>query len=97
VALTLGGEDYDPPDFEAQYYFGRVPVLDIPYLRYLQDAPEAVAQALATSRVTVVRGHGVYAVAPTLNLAYKWTCSLELSARTAWLARVVGTLGTPGR
>ena len=27
VALTFEGGDYDPPDFEAQYYFGRVPVL----------------------------------------------------------------------
>jgi L-fuculose-phosphate aldolase len=38
-----------------------------------------------------VRGHGVYATARNLNLAYKWSCSLELSARTAWLARVAGT------
>jgi L-fuculose-phosphate aldolase len=32
----------------------------------------------------------VYAAAATLNLAYKWSCSLELSAKTAYLARTAG-------
>jgi L-fuculose-phosphate aldolase len=92
VALTLDGRDYEPPDFEARYYFGRVPVLSIAYERYLADAPGRVAEALAASKVVVVRGHGVYAGAAGLNLAYKWTCSLELSARTAYLARTAGVL-----
>jgi L-fuculose-phosphate aldolase len=87
VGLTLAGGDYEPPDFEAGYYFGRVLVLDVPYARYVEDAPDAVAGALASARVVVVRGHGVYAAAATLNLAYKWTCSLELSAHTAFIAR----------
>jgi L-fuculose-phosphate aldolase len=52
-----------------------------------------VAAALASHRIVVARGHGVYAQAATLNLAYKWTCSLELSAKTALLARLAGTLG----
>ena len=90
VALTLDGRDYEPPDFEARYYFGRVPVLDIPYDRYLEEAPQRVAEVLAGSKVAIVRGHGVYAADTTLNLAYKWTCSLELSAKTAYLARTAG-------
>lgn len=92
VALTMNGEDFTPPDFEGQYYFPRVPVITIDYDRYLQDAPQQVASILAEYPITVVRGHGVYAQAETLNLAYKWTCSLELSARTAFLAQQAGTL-----
>jgi len=92
VALTMNGEDFIPPDFEGQYYFSRVPVISIDYDRYLQDAPQQVASVLAEYPITVVRGHGVYAQAETLNLAYKWTCSLELSARTTFLARQAGTL-----
>jgi L-fuculose-phosphate aldolase len=92
VALTMNGEDFIPPDFEGQYYFSRVPVISIDYDRYLQDAPPQVACILAEYPIMVVRGHGVYAQAETLNLAYKWTCSLELSARTAFLARQAGTL-----
>lgn len=87
VAVTLGGEEFVPPDFEGQYYFPRVPVIDIPYDQYVARAPEAVARMLAEHRITVVRGHGVYACGETLNLAYKWTCSLELSAKTAVIAR----------
>lgn len=81
LAVTWAGEDFLPLDFEGQYYFPRVPVLNIPFDRYLEDAPEAVANTLAAHRITVVRGHGVYSAAETLNLAYKWTCSLESSAR----------------
>ncbi len=88
VGLTLHGGDYVPADFEGQYYFPRVPVIDIPYDRYVAEAPARVAEALREARIAVVRGHGVYAHAETLNLAYKWTCSLEQSAHTDFVARL---------
>jgi L-fuculose-phosphate aldolase len=90
IAITLEGDDFRPLDFEGLYYFPRVPVLDIPPERYVADSPAAVASVLAEHRVCIVRGHGVYAAAETLDLAYKWSCSLESSARIAWLARVAG-------
>ena len=92
VALTMNGEDFVPPDFEGNYYFGRVPVITVPYERYVDEAPARVAETLAGHPICVVRGHGVYATAATMNLAYKWTCSLELSAKTAFIARQAGTL-----
>ena len=92
IALTMNGEDYRPVDFEGQYYFDVIPVIRIDYARYFEEAADRVPPVLAKHPVTVVRGHGVYAAAANLNLAYKWTCSLELSARTDWLARVAGTL-----
>lgn len=93
VAMTMNGEDFTPPDFEGQYYFDRIPVITIPYDRYIDEAPEQVASVLAEHPIMVVRGHGVYAQADSINLAYKWSCSLELSAKTAYLARCAGTLG----
>ncbi len=92
VALTMSGRDFVPPDFEGNYYFGSVPVITIPYEHYVEEAPLKVADALAEYRIAVVRGHGVYAQAETMNLAYKWTCSLELSAKTAFIAAQAGTL-----
>jgi L-fuculose-phosphate aldolase len=92
VAVTLDGSDYVPPDFEGRYYFERVPVLDIPYADYWTEAPRRVAAALRDGPIVVVRGHGVYSAAETLERAYKWTCSLELSAKTAVIARQAGTL-----
>ncbi|MCG8427899.1 MAG: class II aldolase/adducin family protein [Chromatiales bacterium] len=92
VAVTLNGEDFQPVDFEGQYYFSRVPVITIAYDQYVELAPAAVAKALVNNKIVVVRGHGVYACAETINLAYKWTCSLELSAKTALIAQQAGTL-----
>ncbi len=87
VAMTLDGKDFKAVDFEGQYYFPIVPVIDIPYNNYVEESPDAVAKKLMEYRIVIVRGHGVYASAENLNLAYKWTCSLELSAKTAFIAR----------
>jgi L-fuculose-phosphate aldolase len=90
VAATLDGRDLVPVDFEGHHYFERVPVISVPYERYVLEAPEAVAATLSEHRVAVVRGHGVYARSEDLNRAYKWTCSLELSAKTLVIARQLG-------
>jgi L-fuculose-phosphate aldolase len=89
IAMTMSGDHFTPVDFEGRYYFGTVPVLDIPFARYVHDSPGLVARALADSPVAVVRGHGIYARGASLDEAYKWTCSLEASARIAWLHRAV--------
>jgi len=91
VALTLNGEDFVPPDFEGQLYFPKVPVITVPYDVYFEQAGTAVAAVLAEYPICIVRGHGVYAWADSLNLAYKWTCSLEMSAKTAHIARLSAT------
>lgn len=92
VAMTMHGKEFTPPDFEGHYYFQSIPVITIPYDRYLELAADKVSSALAEHRIAVVRGHGVYACAESINLAYKWSCSLELSAKTAFIARQAGTL-----
>ncbi|RLA24205.1 MAG: class II aldolase/adducin family protein [Gammaproteobacteria bacterium] len=92
IALTLDGNDFTPVDFEGFYYFGTVPVIDIRFDRYVEEAPGRVSSLLTKHSIVVVRGHGVYSCAESINLAYKWVCSLELSAKTAYLARTVGTV-----
>lgn len=91
IAATLSGQDFVPIDFEGQYYFQRVPVVNLPYENCIQAAVAPVSALLATERAAIVRGHGVYVQAKDLNLAYKWTCSLESSARLTLLARQAGT------
>ncbi|MCP5419805.1 MAG: class II aldolase/adducin family protein [Gammaproteobacteria bacterium] len=92
VAMTMDSKEFLPADFEGQLYFSRVPVITIPYERYVDDAPRLVAEVLAEYPIAVVRGHGVYACAENLGLAYKWTCSLELSAKTAFIAHQAGKI-----
>jgi L-fuculose-phosphate aldolase len=92
VALTFSEADYIPPDLEGQLYFPRVPVIEIPYEDYFAKSPVLVAELLTEYPVAIVRGHGVFAWGESLEQAYKWSCSLELSAKTAYLARQAGTL-----
>lgn len=92
VALTMDGSDFVPPDFEGQLYFPEVPVITVPYDTYFRDAAAIVAETLANHSICIVRGHGVYACAENLNLAYKWTCSLEMSAKTAFISRLAGSI-----
>jgi molybdopterin-guanine dinucleotide biosynthesis protein MobB len=87
VAMSFAGQDFRPADFEARHYFELVPVLNVPFETYAEEAPAAVAEALAEHPVCMVRGHGVYAWGESLDLAYKWTTSLELSAKTFVIAR----------
>ncbi len=87
VAMSLAGQDFRPVDFEGQSYFERVPVLSVEHADYLEQAPQAVANALADHPIAMVRSHGIYAWGETPNRAYKWTCSLELSAKTYVIAR----------
>lgn len=92
VAMTMDNAEFFPADFEGQLYFNRVPVLTIPYDQYAAKSPSMVADILGNYPIAVVRGHGVYASAININLAYKWTCSLELSAKTAFIAHQAGKI-----
>lgn len=87
VGLTMDLDQYTPVDFEGQYYFPTVPILRIDYDNYVQEAPARVAEALINHKLVIVAGHGIYAAAENLNLAYKWTCSLEQSAKTDFIRR----------
>lgn len=92
LAMTMGGDDFIPIDFEGNLYFPRVPVISLDYAKYVAESPLLVAKTLMNYPITIVRGHGVYAHAQNLNLAYKWTCSLEQSAKTAYLAKQLRTV-----
>lgn len=85
IAMTMNGKDFVPIDFEGQYYFPHIPVISIDYADYVEKSPLLVARELTGQKVVIVRGHGVYACADSINLAYKWSCSVELSAKIAWL------------
>ncbi len=85
LALTMNSVEFSPIDFEGALYFESVPVLSIAYDKYVEKAPEAVSQSLKTHKACIVQGHGIYVAGKDLNTAYKWTCSLEHSAKIAYL------------
>jgi len=93
LALSLVTEAIRPIDFEGGYYFGEVPILDVPYADYVRLAPGRVAETLRDHPLCLVRGHGMYAWGRTPDQAYKWLSSFESSARLAALVRLLGGAG----
>lgn len=89
LAMTMGGTDFIPTDFEGLYYFGHINVINLPHEEVLTGASNEVPKVLKDHPIVVVRGHGAYAQGRDLEQAYKWVCSAELSAKTAWLATQV--------
>ena len=69
VALTMNGEAFRPIDFEGQYYFPEVPVINASYAEYVERSAELISDSLAASKAVVYRGHGVYVQGASLNLA----------------------------
>jgi len=88
ITMTMNGQDFTPIDFEGQYYFNTIPVLNIAFGDYLEQSPQQVARCLAQNKICVVRGHGVYAQAQSINLAYKWTSTFEHVAKIAYLTQL---------
>ncbi|MCY4642934.1 MAG: class II aldolase/adducin family protein [Gammaproteobacteria bacterium] len=91
IAVTMNGKDFAPEDFEGKLYFPKVPVLNIPFAEYSEKSPDLIARILREHCITVTRGHGVYACGKSLDLAYKWTCSLEHSAKISCLGRQINS------
>lgn len=85
VGMTMNNKQFTPIDFEGQLYFNSIPILIIQNNQY-QSLPQLVSNILSKSPIVIVRGHGIYACAENLNLAYKWLCSLEHSAKIALIA-----------
>ncbi|MCK4709973.1 MAG: class II aldolase/adducin family protein [Gammaproteobacteria bacterium] len=91
IAMTMNGKEFMPFDFEGQFYFGKIPVINLEFNEIFVKSAELVAKELKKSKAVVVCGHGTYVAAENLNLAYKWACSLESSAKIAFIARQAGT------
>jgi L-fuculose-phosphate aldolase len=87
VAVSFAGRDFEPPDFEGARLLGSVPVLKVARDAHLEQAPAKVAEALGSYPVCILGGHGVYARGETIRDAYRWTTTLELSARIFVIAR----------
>jgi len=87
IALTLQAALFSPVDFEGKLYFGDLEVIQCEEKNYLDVMPQRIAASLQKQPVAIVQSHGVYAAAENIELAYKWLCSLEQSAKIKWLAK----------
>lgn len=89
TALTLKSDTFNPVDFEGKLYFGELDIIECEQDNYLSVMPQRIIECLKHQPIAIVRSHGVYAAADSLMLAYKWLCSIEQSAKIAWLAKQI--------
>ncbi len=74
-------DEFCPLDLEGAYYFGRVPVVECVPATASPVLGQAVAGAMKTAPAVIVRGHGVFAAADSLERAAQWITSVNDSAR----------------
>lgn len=94
-SLAMDSDSLHPANFEAHLVLGSgIPVLTV----VDHEAPAAVARALASCPIVVVRGHGTFAMASDLWQALSYTTVLEEAAQILGLAgNAVAEDGTPLR
>ena len=86
VAMSLEcGDCFEPVDFEGRLLFPRVAIIDVSAEHPFEDAARLTARALRDLPLAIVRGHGIYSAASTLEIAWRNLASLEWSAHLAWL------------
>jgi L-fuculose-phosphate aldolase len=90
VALSLLDREIVPADSEGAHVTGTVPVIVTPRVVASQEVADQASSLLTSHRVVVVRGHGSFAAAGTLEEALGITTTLEMSARIILLARGAG-------
>jgi L-fuculose-phosphate aldolase len=85
VAASLVMDEVIPEDSEGEMFCPRIPVV--------QGAPgsdeiaQNVSNALLSSKLVIVRGHGTFAGGKTLDEAYNYTSLAEHSCRVLFLKR----------
>ncbi|MGH7411634.1 MAG: class II aldolase/adducin family protein [Candidatus Methylomirabilis sp.] len=90
VALSLVEEAIVPADSEGGDILGRVPVIAAVNVVASQEVADRASSLLGDHRAVVIRGHGSFAVASSLEEALGITTTLEASAKILLLAKAAG-------
>jgi L-fuculose-phosphate aldolase len=90
VAQTLIVEDaIYPIDSEGSYLLHKVPVVHTEKTVGSTEVAKLAAQMLREYKLFMLRGHGSFAIGPTLEDAYQLTSSLEESCRIYYYTRTL--------
>ena len=90
VALSLIEEVIVPADSEGGYILGKVPVIVAANVVASQEVADRASSLLRNHCAVVVKGHGSFAVAGSLEEALGITTTLEASAKILLLAKGAG-------
>lgn len=80
----------EPIDSEARLFIPQIPVVSSPQTVGSAYAAQLLAEALQSSPVAVLRGHGPFAIGKSLEEAYHWISALECSCELLHLRDTSG-------
>jgi len=81
TALTLLYDEIIPIDVEGSYHVRRVPVLSFEFGSGSKEMAEEIPKYLKNYPIVMVKGHGAFAAAETLEEAFFYCSSVENSSK----------------
>lgn len=91
IAVSYFYNEIKPIDAEAGHVLRAIPVVE--GRAGSSNLASRVASALKMHHAVIVRGHGTFTAAPTLEIAYRLTCMVERSAQQIYLTEILRKLG----
>ncbi len=90
IALSLVEDEITAIDAEGAYNLKRIPILDLKLPIGPHEAAIHVPKMLNNYKVVVVRSHGIFAGAETLEEAYNWATVCEEVSTIRYLTMLTG-------
>ena len=87
IVESMDGEDIVPVDAEGRYYFESIPVLNVEKAISSDEVAERIPPVIGKYGVAVVKGHGTFAAAMTLEDAFSRITEVESACMLRYLRR----------
>lgn len=81
TALSMVRDEIIPIDVEGSYFIKKVPVLDLEFASGSKEMEEQLPRYLENYKIAVVKGHGAFSCAATMEEALFYIHSVECSAK----------------
>ena len=88
IVESMNGRDIKPVDAEGKYYFYRIPVLDVKQAISSDEVAEKMPKAVEGYGAAVIKAHGTFAAAMSLEDAFSRITEVESACRLRYLARL---------
>ena len=88
IIESLEGKDITPIDAEGRYYFESIPVLDVENAISSDEVAEKIPAVIERYGAAVVKAHGTFAAAATLEDAFSKISEVESACRIRYMKRV---------
>ena len=85
LLVSYESDEIFPEDSEGKDILGRVPIIELDKPSASDELAREASEALKTSSVVIVRGHGVFSCAAELHRAYSQLSTLEHSCKILFL------------